>query len=156
MAVRIVALLIPLAITLPQLQTNRPSAAPTEPPVAQAQPTNPPEWSYDTQHGTNAALTRVVLDSPVADAMRTIGSAGGDAADVASVQPAARKAPSPHAAAKRVRLASSAKAATTASASTRHATRHEQAAPPDAGCEPFAHCAPVVVGKVTPVNRKSL
>jgi hypothetical protein len=156
MAVRIVALLIPLAITLPQLQTNSPSAAAAEQPATQAQQAPPPEWSYDTRRGTDAASTRVVLESPVLDAVRTIGSEPSDAAEPASMQPAARKAPPQRAAAKPARLASSAKAAAAATASMRHVTHHAKAPPPDAGCEPFAHCAPVVVGKVTPVSRKSL
>ena len=43
MAVRIFALLIPLAITLPQLQTSRPSAAAPAAQATQAQPASAPE-----------------------------------------------------------------------------------------------------------------
>lgn len=157
MAVRIVALLIPLAITLPQLQMSRPGAAAAEPAAAQVQPAPAPEWSYDTRRGTDAALTRVVLESPLQNAVHAIGSAPGDAATRAPVQPAARKAPPQRAAAKPARLASPAKAGTPPTASLRYGTRHAKAPPPDAGCEPLApHCAPVVMGKVTLVSRKSL
>jgi hypothetical protein len=158
MAVRIVALLIPLAITLPQLQMSRPGSAAAEPAAAQVQPAPVPEWSYDKRRGTDAALTRVVLESPLQNAVRMIGNAPSDAAEPAPVLPAARKAPPQRAAAKPARLASSAKAGTSSpTASMRHGTRHAKAPPPDAGCEPFAaHCAPVVMGKVTLVNRKSL
>jgi hypothetical protein len=158
MAVRIVALLIPLAITLPQLQTSSPSAAaPPAQATTHALPASPPDWSFDTRRGADAALTRVVLESPALDAVRTIGSApGGDTVALAPPQPAARKAAPRHAAAKPVRPASSAKAATDTSAPMRPATRHAKAPPLHAGCEPFAHCAPVVMGKITPVIRKSL
>jgi hypothetical protein len=158
MAVRIVALLIPLAITLPQLQMSRRGSAAEEPAAAQVQPAPAPEWSYDTRRGADAALTRVALESPLQNAVHAIGSAPSDAAPRAPVQPAARKAPPQRAAAKPARLASPAnKAGTPPNASLRHGTRHAKAPPPDAGCEPFAaHCAPVVMGKVTPVSRKSL
>jgi hypothetical protein len=156
MAVRIIALLIPLAITLTQLQTSPPNAAAPEAQATQAQSVSAPEWSYDTRRGSDAALTRVVLESPLLDAVRTIGSAPTGAAEPAPAQPAARKTLAQHATPKPDRLASSAKAATAAKASMRLAARHAKRPPKAAGCEPFAHCAPVVVAKVTPVSRKAL
>ena len=156
MAVRIFALLIPLAITLPQLQTSRPSAAAPAAQATQAQPASAPEWSYETRRGSDAAVTHVVLESPLQDAVRTIGSAPTGAAEPAPAQTAARKTPAQHATPKPDRLASSAKAANAAKASMRLAARHAKRPPLSAGCAPFAHCAPVVVAKVTPVSRKSL
>ena len=156
MAVRIFALLIPLAITLPQLQTSRPRAAAPAAQATQAQPASAPEWSYETRRGSDAAVTHVVLESPLQDAVRTIGSAPTGAAEPAPAQPAARKPPAPHATPKPDRLASSAKAANAAKASMRLTARHAKRPPLAAGCAPFAHCAPVVVAKVTPVSRKSL
>ena len=136
MAVRIFALLIPLAITLPYLQTSSrpPATAPSQ--IVHEQPASPAEWSRETRRRADTSFVLVVPESPALDAVR--------------------KAPAPLAAPKSTRLASSAKAATTAKASMRTAARHAKRAPLLPDCQPFVHCAPVVVGKVTPVSRQSL
>lgn len=136
MAVRIVALLIPLAITLPYLQTNTPLPAAPPLPVAHAQQASPPEWSREALCTVDAALPHVVPESPTLDAVR--------------------KPPTRQAARTPTRLASTAKAARTAKASMRPATRLAKRAPLQPACQPFVHCAPVVVGKVTPVSRTSM
>jgi hypothetical protein len=156
MAVRIVALLIPLAITLPQLQTSRPTAAAPDVQALHVQPASPPEWSYETLRLGDAALTRVVLESPLHDAMSTIRDAPSGAAEPAAAPPAVRTAPAQGAVPKPTRLASPAKAPGTVAASMRPSSRQAKLPPVQAGCEPFAHCAPVVVAKAKPVSRRSL
>jgi hypothetical protein len=136
MAVRIVALLIPLAITLPYLQTNSPPPAAAQQQLTYAQPASPCEWSWETRRMADASFTRVVLESPALDAVRNA--------------PVPRAAPNP------ARHMSSAKAATTARTSMHPAPRHAKRAPLQPDCQPFVHCAPVVVGKVTPVSPRSM
>ncbi len=136
MAVRIVALLIPLAITLPYLQTNSPPTAAPPVPVAQTPPISPPAWSREVRRVADVPVERVVLESPTLDP--------------------AHKASVSHAARRPTRLASSAKAATTAKAPMRSAQRHAKRAPLQPHCQPFVHCAPVVVGKVTPVSGRPM
>lgn len=156
MAMRIVALLIPLAITLPQLQTSRPPAAAPEGHATHAQPASPPEWSYETRRMADAAVTRVVLESPAHDAVCTIDKTPMGNAVQAAANPGVRKAPAQPAAPKPARIASPTKVVTTATASIRPAARPAKRPPLLAGCEPLAHCAPVEVAKVTPVSRRSM
>jgi hypothetical protein len=159
MAVRVLALLIPLAITLPQLQMSRPQAVAAQElapslPTAEASP-----WSYQTRRVADSAVTLVVLESPAQDALRTIDSppaATADSAATADVMPQARKATPRRAAPKLARAASSLELASTSAPTDRSATRRAKAVPPDAGCAPDVHCAPVVVAKVTPVLRRPL
>ncbi len=161
MAVRILALLIPLAITLPQLQTTRPRAPAPQELAASVQPaaTEPP-WSYETRRGADAAVTRVVLESPVQEAVRTIDSPAADVADngvvTATVTPQVRKAPTRRSAPKLARAASPSELASTAATPGRLSTRQARRLPADPGCAPSVHCAPVVVAKVTPVMRRPL
>ncbi len=136
MAVRFFALLIPLAITLPYLQTNSRSSDVRPMQVAHAQPANAPDWSRETQRTADTTYTHIVLESQAPDAVR--------------------KASVPLAAPKPTRLGSPAKAAATARAAMRSARRHAKRAPLQPDCQPFVHCAPVVVAKVTPVSRRSM
>lgn len=136
MSMRVVALLIPLAITMPQLQKNSPPAEAPQLQIVQAPMASRAEWSWDTRCMADAASTRVELEPPELVAVH--------------------KASAPQAAPKPARHASSAKAATTAKASMRPAPRHAKRAPLQPDCQPFVHCAPVVVGKVTPVNPRSM
>jgi hypothetical protein len=162
MAVRILALLIPLAITLPQLQMTRPQAHPPQEAAALAPPAAEPPWSYETRRLADAAVTRVVLELPVQEAVRTLDSPAADVADnsavvAAGVTPQAlRKASSRHAAPKLARAASPVKLASTAAPPGRLSTRQAKRLPADPGCAPSVHCAPVVVAKVTPVARRPL
>lgn len=153
MAARIVALLIPLAITLPQLQTSGAGAAAPNEPARQIQQAGPPAWSYETRRTGDAAMTRVVLESPALDAIRTMPSG---ASELEPSQPGARKASVHGATLRSSRMASSARSATLKTAPTHRRLRHAKSKPIESGCEPRAHCAPVVVAKVTPVSRKSL
>ncbi len=161
MAVRILALLIPLAITLPQLQMTRPQAHPPQEAAAPAPPAAEPPWSYETRRLADAAVTRVVLELPVQEAVRTLDSPAADVADnsavAAGVTPQAlRKASSRHAAPKLARVASPVKLAGTAAPPGRLSTRQAKRLPADPGCATSVHCAPVVVAKVTPVMRRPL
>jgi hypothetical protein len=136
MAVRFFALLIPLAITLPYLQTNSRSSDVRPMQVAHTQPVSAPAWSRETLRVADPSFTSVVLESPSPGAVR--------------------KTPALLAAPKRNGLASPAKATATAKAPMRPATRHAKRAPLLPDCQPFVHCAPVVVAKVTPVSRRSM
>ena len=140
MAVRIFALLIPLAITLPYLQTSSRPPATAPSPIVHEQPASPAEWSRETRRMADTSFTLVVPESAKPDA----------------VHKAEAQAQSPLAARRSSRLASSAKAATTSKTSMRPRTRHAKRAPLLPDCQPFVHCAPVVVGKVTPVSRRLL
>jgi hypothetical protein len=160
MAVRVLALLIPLAITLPQLQMSRPRAVAAQELAAPA-PTAAvePQWSYETRRVAHSAVTRVVLESPAQDALRTIDSpaaATADSAAAADVTPQVRKTTPRRAAPKAARVASPVKLAGTAAPTDRQATRRAKAVSTDSGCAPSVHCAPVVVAKVTPVTRRPL
>lgn len=150
MAVRIVALLIPLAIILPQLQASRPTT--TQAQAAPQQVDVVPEWSYETRRGADAALTRVVLDAPAHEAMRLLDNEAPMAAPAAGPH----KAPAPHVAAKLARSAHAVKGPTTIAASQRPVMRHAKSLALLSACEPLAHCAPVEDAKVTPVNRPAL
>jgi hypothetical protein len=161
MAVRILALLIPLAITLPQLQMTRPRAQPPQEVAAPAQPAAAePAWSYETRRLADAAVTRVVLELPMQEALRTLDSPTADLADsgdvAAGVTPQVRKAPARRAALKPARAASPVKLASTVATPGRLSTRQAKDLPADPGCAPSVHCAPVVVAKVTPVTRRPL
>jgi hypothetical protein len=159
MAVRVLALLIPLAITLPQLQMSRPVASAPQNLAASVQPAAEPPWSYETRRVADAAMTRVVLESPLQEAVRTIDGPTADTADsaaAAGVTPHARKASPRRAAPKLARAASPVKLVSTAETPGRSATRQAKRLPADAGCPPSVHCAPVVVAKVTPVLRRRL
>lgn len=159
MAVRIVALLIPLAITLPQLQMSRPAAPAPQAPAALVQPAVAPEWSYSPRHVAGAAVTRVVLESPLDEAVRTLDSPATGTADTAvavAVAPDVRKASPKRAMPKLARAASPVKLVAAAAPPGRLATHQAKRAPTMAGCLPRAHCAPVVVAKVTPVTRRRL
>lgn len=149
MAVRIVALLIPLAITLPQLRTHTDAApAPQEQAVNVNTPPAPsPEWSYDTRRASDAAFTRVVLDSPLHSAMSEGQVPNGAAA--APTKPAMRKTMATHKRAPAKTMAS-------AKSSIHPAARKTQRPLLQAACPPATHCAPVVEANVTPVSRKSL
>lgn len=143
MAVRVVALLIPLAITLPQLRANIDAAAPQEQ-AAQAAPSPSPEWSYDTRRIAAVAFTRIALESPLHNAVdTTLGQAAVTVAPAASKAPPTRKRMSPQ-------------PMTSAKAALGSDTRQVQRPLQQAACPPLAHCAPVVVAKVTPVTRKAL
>ncbi len=150
MAVRVLALLIPLAITLPQLQMSRPRAVVAQDLVASVPAAPEPSWSYETRRLPDTAVTRVVLESPAQEAVRTIDSpaatATDDGATAAVLTPQVRKVTPGRAANKHARSASPAKLA----------ARRAKAVSADAGCAPSAHCAPVVVAKVTPVLRRPL
>ena len=150
MAVRILALLIPLAITLPQLQMTRQQARAPQDLAASVQPAAEPPWSYETRRVADAAVTRVVLESPVQEAVRTIDSAA------AGVTPQVHKGSPRRTAPKLARAASPVKLASTAATPSGLATRQARHPPADAGCAPSAHCAPVLVAKVTPVARRPL
>jgi hypothetical protein len=159
MAARFVALLIPLAITLPQLQTSRVAAPEPPRPAPLAQPAADAEWSYETRHIAIAALPRIAVQSPVHDAVRALDGAAAEPVVVAAapavlaVVPAHVRQAAPKRAAPRLaRAASPVKLVSAAPAPGRSAKRR----PADAGCLPGAHCAPVVVAKVTPVNRRPL
>jgi hypothetical protein len=161
MAVRVLALLIPLAITLPQLQTTRPQAPapqyfalPVQPAAAE------PTWSYETRRQADAAITRVVLDSPAQEAVRMISSPvtiTSDDAAAADMAPQVRKAPSRRTAPKFARAAQTPKPTGLRATADRSAARRAKAAEADtAGCAPDVHCAPVVVAKITPVLRRPM
>jgi hypothetical protein len=159
---RVIALLIPLAITLPQLQTSRPVAAVVQELAAPAQPLTEPAWSYETRRLADAAMTRVVLELPLQAAVRMLDGPPASAAIVDSpVAPDA--APQAHttlakgAAPKLARTASPVNLVSTSAATRgRQATRRAQRRPADVGCPASVHCAPVVVAKVTPVVRRPL
>ena len=156
MAVRILALLIPLAITLPQLQSSRPAGSAVHAPLTHLQPAAAPEWSYETRRSADAALTHVVLDAPAHEAMSALDSP----APVAAIQPTLPavvcKAPSLRTASKPASAALLAKGTRIAAAAPRVASRHVKKLAWNAGCEPGVHCAPVEVAKVTPVSRRAL
>jgi hypothetical protein len=158
MAVRVLALLIPLAITLPQLQMSRPASA-AQDLAASVQPVAEPPWSYDTRRVAEAAVTRVVLESPAQEAVRTIDTAPVETAGTA----VAAEAPPPlcgvahrRTSPKVARAASPVKPASTASASGRLSTHRAKLLRADPGCAAGVHCAPVVVAKITPVARRPL
>ena len=147
MAVRILALLIPLAIMLPQLQMSRTAALAAQDVAASVPSAAQPTWSYETRRMADAAVTRVVLELPAQEAMRTIEAPAvviADSAVAADVTPQVRKAPQRRATPKLARAASRVKLVGTAATLA------------DAGCPPGVHCAPVVVAKVTPVLRRPL
>ena len=158
MGVRVVALLIPLAIVLPQLQASRPTATALEP-VVHVQPAAEPEWSYETRYGADLAQTRVVLEAPAREAMR---STADSPAPVVVLQAApavnVRVAPSPRPTHKVLRTAWTVKGTPTATAAAppRLASRNLKRLALGAGCEPGAHCAPVEDAKVTLVNRRAM
>lgn len=159
MAVRIIALLIPLAITVPMLQMTRPQTQPPQDLVAPALPAAEPAWTYETRRVADAAVTRVVLELPAQDAMRTIEAPSADTADctaAAGMTPQVRKASPRRATPKLAREGVPVKLVNTAATSGRLATRQAKRSPADAGCAPSAHCAPVVVAKATPVARRPL
>lgn len=150
MAVRVLALLIPLALALPQLQMSRPRAVVAQDLAASVPSAPEPSWSYETRRLPDTAVTRVVLESPAQEVVRMIDSPAvtttDDGATASDVTPQVRKAPPRRVAPKHARLASPAKLA----------KRQANAMPADAGCAPDVHCAPVVVAKVTPVLRRPL
>lgn len=163
MAVRFIALLIPLAILLPQLQTSRVAAPEPRQPAPLAQPAADAEWSLETRHIADAAPSRVAVESPLHDAVRMLDGAATDPVVVATapavltVVPAHVRQATPKRATPRLaRAASPVKLVSAAPAPGRSATRGAKRRPADAGCLPGAHCAPVVVAKVTPVNRRPL
>ncbi len=160
---RVLALLIPLAITLPQLQTSRPAAAVVQELAAPAQQVAEPAWSYETRRLADAAVTRVVLELPLQEAVRTIDGTATATAAVADNVVTPDAAPQghttlpKHAAPKAARTASPVKlVATNAATRGRQVTRRAQRLPADVGCPASVHCAPVVVAKVTPVVRRPL
>jgi hypothetical protein len=160
MAVRFVALLIPLAITLPQLQSSRPvhNVLPPQPVVqVQPAPAPAPEWSYEPRLSADAPQTRVVLEAPAHEAMHsTVDSPTPVAALPAAPAAVVRKAPTPRATPRVVRTASLAKGTPTPAASSAIASRHIKRLALGAGCEPGAHCAPVEDAKVTLVNARAM
>lgn len=165
MAMRFVALLIPLAITLPQLQMSRPRAPEPQPPAALTQPAIESESTEQTRHTADTAATRVaVAESPPNEALSAPDSAAFQTPVVAAVTAGmmvasateARKAPPKRIAPKLTRASSPVKLVVANTASGRTATRSNKRLPADSGCLPNAHCAPVVVAKVTPVIRHPL
>lgn len=165
MAARFVALLIPLAITLPLLQTSRTAAPVQQPPTPRVLPAAEAAWSYESRPVADAAVSRVVLQSPVHDAVRTLDGTAAAEPVVVAVVPAAlaavptdvRQATPKRAVPRLVRAGLPVKLVSTAPAPGRMVTRATMLVPADAGCMPGArHCAPVVVAKVTPVMRRPL
>jgi hypothetical protein len=159
MAVRIVALLIPLAITVPMLQMTRPQNLPAQEDLVAPPSATEPAWTPETRRVAEAAVTRVVLELPAQDAVRTIETPAADTAQCAAsagVTPQERKASPRRAAPKLAHDGASAKLVNTAGAQGRLATHRAKRALADAGCAPNVHCAPVVVAKVTPVMRRPL
>jgi hypothetical protein len=146
MAVRIVALLIPLAITLPQLQTSIDPAATLQEPAARALGAAAPPWSYDLRYASDGALTRVAFGSPMHDATPTIDSPAAPAAQTAPVPAVARKASAWHAVQRPARQAKPVKTAT-AKMPMRSTPHRSALAPQQDVCRPPAHCAPVVVAR---------
>jgi hypothetical protein len=157
MAVRIVALLIPLAIASPMFQMSRPAISMAEREVTPAQIAPAPEWSYEPRQFADAPSTRVVLESPLQEAVRSMDSPAVDTAVPVVVNPGVRKATVHRAVAQPAQAALPAKRVATAKASIRATPRKgNKSMPSRSGCEPLAHCAPVEVAKVTPVNRQPL
>jgi hypothetical protein len=158
---KVMAVLIPLAITLPQLQMTRPRASPAPQELAAPAPAPAePTWSYETRRVADAAVTRVVLELPVQEAVRTIDSPAAEVADdstiAADVTPQVRKAATRRAASKTAPAASPVRQASTAATAGKLSTRQARRLLTDPGCAPSVHCAPVVVAKVTPVTRRPL
>ncbi len=171
MAVRFIALLIPLAITLPQLQASRRAAPEPQQPAALMQRAAAAELSYESRRAAEAALSRAVAESPVHEPVRTHDVvatepvfAAADPVVVAAVPavlavaptPVRQAAPPKRAAPRLARAMSPVKLVSTAPAPGRLVTRAAKHGLADAGCRPNVHCAPVVVAKVTLVTRRPL
>lgn len=145
MAVRFVALLIPLAITLPQLRMNIDAAPAPQEHTVPAPPASAPEWSYEMRRGADAAFTPVALESPLHGAVSSID---GNEAAAAAQAPTTPKT--------RARNGPAAPKAASAKTSMRAGARKAQRPLLQAACQAATHCAPVVEAKVTPVSRRSL
>jgi len=156
MAARIVALLIPLAITLPQLQTTRPPATLTPEHTTVMASTTAPQWSPETRCGADAALTRVAIDAPAHEAMATLDGRTPVAVLQAAPDAAVRKVPTARASTRLARPALLAKGSASVAAVPRPSSRPARTLALQARCEPRTHCAPVEVAKVTPVSRRSM
>ncbi len=163
MAVRFIALLIPLAITLPHLQASRRAAPEPQRPAALTQPAAAAEWSYEARRAADAALSRVVAESPVHEAVRTHDVAAAEPvivaavpADLAVVPKPVRQVAPKRAVPRPARAVSPVKLVSADPAPGRLVTRAARRGLADAGCLPNAHCAPVVVAKVTLVTRRPL
>jgi hypothetical protein len=159
MAVRVVALLIPLAITLPQLRMSRPEAPAVQSVAATAPTAEVPASFYENRRVSDAAMTRVAFDLPAQESLRAfdnLAMATADDAVAASAMPQSQKASPRRAAPKLNRTASQVKATRTAAKPNSQATRRADRLQADAGCLPSLPCAPVVVAKVTPVVRRPL
>jgi hypothetical protein len=155
MAVRFVALLIPLAITLPQLRANVDAvAAPPAQVVPVAQTTavapapsalqTPRDSACDTRRMADETFTHAALEPPLQNAVDTAVTQSAVIAPLAA----------PKAATLHKRM--SPKPKTSQNTALSAAKRAAQRALPQAGCSPLGHCAPVVQAKVTPVMRKAL
>jgi hypothetical protein len=157
MAVRFVALLIPLAITLPQLQMSRPAVSAAERQAAAVTAAPAPEWLYEPRQSADAPSTRVVLEAPVQEAVRAMEPPAVDTALAAVVPSGAPKASLQRTASRPATAAVPAKRVVAVKASLRSGARKDRPAPLlQGGCEPFVHCAPVEVAKITPVSRQPL
>lgn len=169
MAVRVVALLIPLAITLPQLRMSRPEAPAVQSVAAAVVVAEETASAHESRRVSEAALTQAVPELPAQDILRTLESPAESSAERPAASSAARAAETavatgmalqvrktsprrtvqkPPRAVMPVKLAST--------AAGRQATRQITLMPADAGCAPSLHCAPVVVAKATPVVRRPL
>ena len=158
MAVRVVALLIPLAITMPQLRMSRPEAPAVQSVAVVATADEEAAWSRESQRGSDAAVAPVAQQPSAQEAVRTMQispAATADSATAASVLQQVRKAPPQRVAPKLARTAQP-KAALPPSRSSRPATRLADRLPANAACLPSVHCAPVVVAKFNPVVRRPL
>ncbi len=162
MAVRFVALLIPLAITLPQLQMSRPRAPAPQPPAALVQPAIEAEPMVEPMRlAADTEITRVTAEAPLHEARHTVDGAVIDAPHAAVLTPPVRKATARRATPKVARAATPQKLATSAKAgsdraNSRSGARMTKVMLADVGCLPNAHCAPVVAARVTPVIRHPL
>lgn len=199
MAVRFVALLIPLALTLPQLRNHLAEPAPALPqPSTTVGSESAAEWSHAPGRHLPAQFTPVVLEpsshiAALAAAMPVSMPAvmpGAMAVAMPAAMPVAMPGFEPPAAAA---IGCQAHAAAEHKAAPAPAVRHAGATPErgankalrrsgprlatavvvkpplpkpqlarkarpalEAGCAPQAHCAPVSVAKITPVQRRAL
>jgi hypothetical protein len=154
MAVRVVALLIPLAITLPQLRLSRPDA-----PAVQSVAAEAPALSYENRQVSEAATLHAAHELPTQMSASTLQSSSrvtADSAAAAGVATQVHKASPRRTTPKLIRGAAPGKPTRTAAKPTGQATRRADRLQADAGCLPNVPCAPVVVAKVTPVVRRPL
>jgi hypothetical protein len=168
MAMRFVALLIPLAITLPQLQMSRPKSPEPQPPAPLTQPAVETELTHKTRHAAETLAAPVALEPPRQEVVRTTDSAAIETPLIPAVTtamtvaatPELRKALHKPGAPKLARAASPVKLVAANAASSRSATpaltRTQKRLLANSGCLPNAHCAPVVVAKITPVIRQPM